>query len=501
MAEPSLIVHTSRGVISGAKKGEVYSFKGIPYAQSLTPNNRFSPATAVGQWQGVLDASSYGPICPQKSLLRKKMGDDSLCLNIWTPIRKGESLPVLFFIHGGAFKQGAGSESFYDGSHLAQEGGMVVVSINYRLNIWGFCDFSFLDSSYTCNNALTDVLLSLSWVKEHIHHFGGDASRVTIMGQSAGGTMVSTLSTLEVAKPLFSQAIILSGGPTQLQSKRECMNTSHSFLEYAKIDTQQKMESLSTQELVNVQHSFVRTHSLGAATYRLTRDNALVDGYPIPLAHKGATGGKPLLIGTTGEEMGFMTIKPLANLFKLNDVVEESIALEPEKLRAELEDAYTEAYGEKRVRSHMYTDLLFRLGSIWFAQASSEYSPTWMYRFDFETKVLKMQGMHAVHSSDLPYVFGNLENRLIRPMFLLDRDMDPIYAVAREIQQDIIRFIHTGTLPWKQIEHNQMTAKLYDESPSLGPMVDPVIEKLYRRTEYYRRSMQGLGTFREERDE
>ncbi|MGB4405327.1 MAG: carboxylesterase family protein [Sphaerochaeta sp.] len=498
MTEPTPIVHTSLGTISGTKKGEVYSFKGIPYAQSLTPTTRFSPALPIGQWQGVFDASSYGPICPQKGLLRKKMGDNSLCLNIWTPITQQKLLPVLFFIHGGSFKQGAGSETFYEGSHLAKEGEMVVVSINYRLNIWGFCDFSSLDPSYTCNNGLTDVLLALTWVKTHIHHFGGDASRVTIMGQSAGGTMVSTLFTIAAAKPLFAQAIILSGGPTQLQSKDECLETSQAFLEYAEIDSKQTMESLSTQKLVGLQHTFAKKYSFGAATYRLTRDHNLVDAYPIPLALTGAGKGKPLLIGTTGEEMGFMAIKPFANLFKLNDLIEVGIALEPEHLRKELLDTYTAKYGEKQERALLYTDLLFRIASIWFAQACSAYSPTWMYRFDFETKALKMQGMHAVHASDLPYVFGNLENHLIQPMFLLDRDMNPIYAVAQEIQRDLTRFVHTGNLPWVQIQNDQITAKCYDEHSSIGPMVDPAINELYHKTEYYRRSMLGLGTFKEE---
>jgi len=144
---------------------------------------------------------------------------------------------------------------------------MVVVTVNYRLNIWGFCDFSSLDPSYICNNGLSDVLLALTWVQTHIHHFGGDGAPVTIMGQSAGGTMVSALSTLEVAKPMFSQALILSGGPAQLQSRKECLTTSHAFLAYADIDTRQAMDRLSSQEPVSLQHGFTRKYSLGAATY------------------------------------------------------------------------------------------------------------------------------------------------------------------------------------------------------------------------------------------
>ncbi len=496
MAKPHVIVHTSLGTIRGVHKGGLACFKGIPYAQSLTPDNRFSRPKLSKGWEGVLDASSYGPICPQKSLLRKKMGEPSLCLNIWTPMHSGNALPVLFFIHGGSFKQGAGSESYYEGLHLAKQGQMVVVTVNYRLNIWGFCDFSTLDPSYTSNNGLSDVLLALFWVQTHIHHFGGDRGRVTIMGQSAGGTMVSVLSTMASAQNLFAQAIILSGGPNQTQCMVECQRTSRAFLEFAGVDSKASMESLSRDELVKLQHAFTKKYGLGAATYRITRDCELVEEHPIPAASAGKGRGKPLLIGTTGEEMGFMAIKPLANLFNLNDMVEQSIALESEQVRKELTEVYTACYGEKRLRSFMYTDLLFRMSSIWFAQASCAYSPTWMYRFDFESKALEMQGMHAVHSSDLPYVFGNLENRLVKALFLLDRDMDPIHAVAKEIQQDISLFVHTGALPWSEVDSESVVAKRYDEESTIGMMVEPGIMDVYRKTAYYERSIRGQGTFR-----
>lgn len=498
MAQPELVVQTSLGAIGGTLSKGVYSYKGIQYAHSLNATNRFSRPLPTTGWDGVLDATSYGPICPQKSLLRKRMGEDSLRLNIWTPQREGELLPVLFYIHGGSFKQGSGSESLYEGSALADKGEMVVVTTNYRLNIWGFCSFSSLDPSCRGNNGLADVLLGLSWVQRHIRHFGGDPLRVTIMGQSAGGTMVSLLYTMDSARNLFSQAIVLSGGPTQVQGKKECMETSDAFLQFANIGSREQLKGLSTKDLVDLQHKFTKKYSLGAATYRLTLDGDLVDAHPIPAAIAGKGGDKPLLIGTTGEEMGFMAVKPLANLFNLNHLIEKSIALEGEQLKRELTEAYVSCYGEKRVRSCMYTDLLFRMSSIWFAQASSEYSPTWMYRFDFETKALEMQGMHAVHSSDLPYVFGNLENRLVKPMFLLDRDMDPIYAVADELQGDLIRFVHTGSLPWQKVGKNSIIAKRYDEESTIGPMVDPSIEQLYRKTLYYERSIKGLGTFKVE---
>ena len=494
MAEPALIVHTSLGTISGTRKGEVYSFKGIPYAQSLTPKTRFSPALPIGRWQGIFDASSYGPICPQKSLLRKKTGDDSLCLNIWTPASGGDPMPVLFFIHGGSFKQGAGSESFYEGLYLAQEGQMVVVTINYRLSIWGFCDFSDIDPSYTANNGLSDVLLALKWVQTHIHCFGGDPSKVTIMGQSAGGTMVSVLSTNEAAQPYFSSAIILSGGPTQVQSHQECLKTSRAFLTFAEIDGKATMECLSTEALVALQHTFANKSSLGAATYRLAVDKNLISDFPIPLALQGKGRGKPLLIGTTEDEMGFMAIKALANMIRLDEFVEKGLALEHDHLKDELLQTYKACYGEKRARSQIYTDLVFRISSIWFAEACSPYSPTWMYRFDYETKALQMPGMHAIHSSDLPYVFGNLENRLVRPMFWLERDMDPIYAVAKDIQQDLIMFIHTGNLPWQRIAPDNVIAKRYDETSSIGAMVESEIQDLYRKSSYYERSLKGLGT-------
>jgi para-nitrobenzyl esterase len=396
---------------------------------------------------------------------------------------------VLFFVHGGAFFHGAGSESFYNGATLAKTWDVVVVTANYRLGALGFLNFSSLDDRFTGNNGLRDVILSLEWVRDNIDNFGGDPGNITVFGQSAGGTVVSTLATLPRARQCMSKCIIMSGGPTQLQDRDECVKTSQAFLDFMRIQRSRQLMDISLVDLAKGQKDFMGQYGLGAATFRLTMDEDLIPEHPIPAARSGATAGLPMLIGTTREEMALLMIKPLAKILDVHKIVYEGFMQESEQTRKNLSSLYTTRYGERRGLSMLYTDLLFRISSVWFAQEASAHSPTWMYRFDYETLALRMNGLHAFHSTDLPYTFGNLKSVLVRPMFLLNPDMSPIYSVAHEIQHDFISFARSGTLPWAPCDAHQVPAKCYDLGFPIQPMVEDVIREAYQDTVYRARSL------------
>ena len=139
--------------------------------------------------------------------------------------------------------------------------------------------------------------------------------------------------------------------------------------------------------------------------------------------------------------MGFLAFKALSRFINVEKIVQEGLDREDLEFVNTLKTLYASVYGENRVVPMLYTDLIFKISSIWFAQALKDYTDVHLYRFDFETVALKMNGMHAVHSTDLPYLFSNFSSAIVRPMFLLQYDMDSVYSVAETIQDDLLKFM------------------------------------------------------------
>lgn len=218
-------VQTRSGAVAGYIEDGVFTFKGIPYAKA----ERFQPATDPDAWEGVRSSRAYGPTCPQGA--RTGWYDDNqafamhwddgfpdedcLRVNIWTAgINDGRKRPVMVWLHGGGFSAGSGQEQIsYDGSNLARDHGVVVVSLNHRLNVLGFLDLSGFGAKYAAsgNLGMTDIVKALEWVRDNISAFGGDPANVTIFGQSGGGGKVCTLLAMPSAQGLFSKAIVESG--------------------------------------------------------------------------------------------------------------------------------------------------------------------------------------------------------------------------------------------------------------------------------------------------
>lgn len=227
-------VQTQSGPVAGYIDDGVFIYKGIPYARA----DRFQPAVDPEPWTEVRSSRAYGPTCPQD----KRTGwysddqafsmhwddgfpdEDCLRVNVWTGgINDGEKRPVMVWLHGGGFRAGSGQELIsYDGTNLARDHGVVVVTLNHRLNVLGFLDLSAYGAKYahSGNLGMMDIVKALEWVRNNIANFGGDPANVTIFGQSGGGGKVSTLMAMPSAKGLFSKAIVESGSITELMTPK-----------------------------------------------------------------------------------------------------------------------------------------------------------------------------------------------------------------------------------------------------------------------------------------
>lgn len=246
---------TSGGTVAGTAQGAVQCFLGIPYGASTSGESRFMPPRAPQPWSGVRDAKVYGDSCPQVPLglspfarktaadqppppptaMQRQLGmlftrptpqpkesEDCLVLNVWTPAADSARRPVMVWLHGGGFAVGSASNPAYDGARLAAAEDVVVVSINHRLNVFGYLYLGEIAGdafAQSGNVGMLDVVAALRWVRENIGGFGGDAGNVTLFGESGGAGKVSVMCAMPAAKGLFHKAIMQSGPCLQIADK------------------------------------------------------------------------------------------------------------------------------------------------------------------------------------------------------------------------------------------------------------------------------------------
>ena len=320
-----VVVRTAQGPVRGRAAGGVVAFKGIPYAAPPFGPNRFRPRQPHAPWDGVREALEYGPTAPKPpypepldAVLPEPVieGDERLNLNIWTPDASARGLPVLVWIHGGAFTNGSDAVPAYDGTAFARDG-VVCVGSNYRLGVDGFL---FLGDG-VAHLGLLDQVAALRWVRDNIAAFGGDPDQVTIAGESAGGMSVTTLLSMPLADGLFRRVIAESGAGHHALSRGTAQRVGGYLAD--KLGVPATREALAQVPLATLRSAQMELGAEAtaapdparwgevAANYMLFEpvvEGAVLPRLPIESIAAGAGGSIDLLTGTTSEEWRLLMV-------------------------------------------------------------------------------------------------------------------------------------------------------------------------------------------------
>lgn len=388
------------GTLAGATRDGVKVFLGVPYAAPPVGVLRWRKPAPALVWQGDRDASVAGAACPQAAIQTQgvapeRQNEDCLYLNVWTPANAQQSLPVMVWIHGGANRIGAGSLPYYDGTALAKRG-VVVVTFNYRLGYLGYFAHPALAGEGEGGNfALQDQVAALQWVQGNIAGFGGDAKRVTVFGESAGGAAVLQLMASPQAKGLFAQAIVQSGGgraePQTQEAMQRAITTALARIGVEQASSAEALRALPAQRLVDAQFG---DRAMGFGAYL---DGVTVTRAPSAAFRAGTQAQVPLLIGSNTWE---------GSLMQAMDIGEQGRRLADS---AVVRDLYRHETKDDAVRTQLlFGDLVFAAPARWVAAMQSRKSSAWLYRFGYVREGRRGQVPGAAHGSEIPYVFDTL---------------------------------------------------------------------------------------------
>ncbi len=424
------VVKTQDGSVRGSVAGNVLSFKGIPYAAPPFGPNRFRAPQPVEPWHGVRDALTYGPTTPKPpywppfdSILPEPAipGEECLNLNIWTPETGNARLPVMVWIHGGAFSNGSSAVPTYDGTSFARDG-VVLVSINYRLGVDGFL---FLGDGVS-NLGLLDQIAALKWVQENIAAFGGDPGNVTVAGESAGGMSVGTLLSVPQAAGLFRRAIAQSGAGHHAISPATAQRVGGYLAEKLGVTpTREAIRSITTDRLLQAQIEISAEafgnpdpQKWGEAAANLMPFEPVIDGellteLPIKRIAAGQATNVDVLVGTNAEEQRLLMV-PNGVIDAINDAIltgtVAAYGLPVEKALATYREARPDANaGDLMVA--VVTDWFYRIPAIRLAEArAAGPGATYMYQFAWRSPQFNGR-LGACHAVELPFVFDTITEK------------------------------------------------------------------------------------------
>lgn len=467
-------IKNKSGTFEGlAISSKISQFLGIKYANST----RFCEPLDILTYEKGVDARNFGPQSPQvpgfmEQILNTKdlpTSEDCLYLNIWSPTDRTTLRPVLFWIHGGAYTNGTGATSWYNGKNLAELGNVVVVTINYRLGPFGFMGDE--------NFGTLDQISALRWVNRNIEAFGGDTNNVTIFGESAGGSSVVALTASPLTRGLINKAWAMSPSMRQLRTSSEANDALKKFLQAAKCNTVNELAELTTQQMIDATSQMFVDVENYVSTFTPTCGGT---GLPIDVNSASADSKIPLVVGTNRDENRLWTaLNPAAAQ------IDESAA--KKYFKAAIPDSTNEAWlvytnlrpdhSPTQMVAAMQTDQNFRSPAWDLCETrSNQQAKTWMYWFTWPTPVFD-GAFGCCHALDLPFMFHNLDAPNVE-MFTgagLDRQ-----KIADHFTSELLQFASAGDVTWPMYDTTSRQTLQIDVDKSVISNPEPQIRELWK---------------------
>lgn len=451
-AARDMVATVESGELAGIVDDGVLRFLGIPYAAPPVGERRWAAPEAPLPWAGRREAKSHGPGCVQaitpdgfgpwtkEYVAPAPVSEDCLTLDIWAPARHdGGPLPVMLWIHGGAFVSGSNAVPIYDGTELAKQG-VVVVSINYRLGVFGFAVFRDLagDPGGGANFGLQDMLAALRWTQRNIAAFGGDPAQVTVAGQSAGAMAVHMLLVSPQADGLFTRAIAQSGiVETPLPGRAEANRRGADLLARAKLPDVAALRRLSADRVVALLDGAPLAGAGNVGGMPLLGpvvDGSILPGQVAALEAAGRTRAIPVLAGLNADEG---VLNPNYFSATTTEVRARAARIVGEAHVDALLEGDTLDSGAAALAAARRLTRLYGLASLvdW---ARAHRGPVFAYYYTHPEPGPGADRFGAFHSAEIPYIFGTLNASPSRPF--TDRDR----AIARAMSQFWTNFVKFG---------------------------------------------------------
>lgn len=396
--------------------------------------------SVAGDCDSVFEAYNFGKIAVQTGAdPRLTQGEDCLSLNVWVnPADTAMAKPVMVYIHGGSYGWGSSAEPMFDCTDFVRNHPeMVLVTINYRLGIYGFIDFSEVDGgeAYAAsgNLGLLDQIVALQWVRRNIAAFGGNPDNVTVFGESAGAGSVSLLPLIPQSKGLFHRAIMESGSIALTYSRRECLPLAQRLLKATGATDMSQLAALSPQALREANEGINRYNNFPE------RDGVVIPENLYEAYRTGGSSSVAMLMGTNAQESRFWIDKVGGiNMFRLKiPVLFESNMKPVDKAVRDSVERFVDNYplGRTWAISEFYTEAMFRLPALAMADSRvANGATTYVYYWTRQSALPYMEACHAV---ELAYVFGNLDQTMYTG--------DNIYVpLSRQVQQMWVNFAKNG---------------------------------------------------------
>lgn len=411
----TVVAATGHGRVRGYDDAGVSVFKGIRYGAD-TSSRRFMPAVAPTPWDGIIDAFEYGPSAPQDRS-DEPVSEDCLFLNVWTPALDDGARPVMFYIHGGAYAHGSGSSPLYDGRELARRHDVVVVTVNHRLNAFGYLylqrlgDASLADSG---NCGQLDLVLALDWVRNNIPAFGGDPSRVLAFGQSGGGAKIATMMAMPAAVGLFQRAASMSGQQVTASGPANATARALAYLDTLGVAADEigRLRELSMEALLRGLDARDPILPYGSVYFGPVLDMRSLTRHPFYPDAAPQSAHIPMIIGNTHDETrAFLRDRKYYDMGW-----EELPALLLPNMRVDIRPEYVIEEYRKLYPDMSPSDVFFKATTAarsWRAaiieaeeRARQGGDNTFVYQLDWGSPVKPELG--APHTFDIPLVFGTL---------------------------------------------------------------------------------------------